>query len=99
MGRNGLLRQIEIQQQNQSLLRGNDSLKNILADMEKQKARLLKDSAYMEEIARTRFGMSRPGESVYRFLAPQDSVPRNASTQPALSEGTRNHGVTVTRPD
>lgn len=99
MGHNGLLRQIEVQQQNSALRKHNDSLHTILHGMEQQKSRLLKDSAYMEEIARTRFGMSKPDEKVYRFLEPQDSFARKASTQPATSEGDENHGVTVTRPD
>lgn len=99
IGHNGLLRQLEIQQQNKALRYGNDSLSNSLAQMLTQKNRLLKDSSYMEEIARTRFGMSKPGENVFRFMEPQDSIARNTNTQPPTSVGSEFQGVTVTKPD
>jgi len=99
IGHNGLLRQIEVQRQNSMLKAHNDSLLKLLENMEQQKKRLLSDSSYMEVIARTRFGMSKPEEQVYRFLEPQDSLVRKASTQPATSPGEANQGVTVTRPD
>ncbi len=99
LGDNGFLRQIAIAQQNETMKEGNDSLAQMIATMENNKHRLLIDSAYMEEVARTRFGMSRAGETVYRFLAAQDSLPRNESTQPPRSDGDARQGVTVTKPD
>ncbi len=99
LGHNGLVRQMAVSAQNEELRTGNDSLRALLEGMRKQKRRLLKDSAYMEEIARTRFGMSRPGENVYRFLEAQDSVARNDSTQPPGSDEEANQGVTVSRPE
>ena len=52
-----------------------------LADLERQidsleawRDSLLTDSATLERIARERFGMIRPGETLYRFTEPQDTV-------------------------
>lgn len=99
MAQNGILRQIELSQQNEEMQNGNDSLRTLISQLQQTKSRLVKDSFYIEETARTRFGMSRPGEQVYQFLGAQDSEPLNANTQPATSPGTKNQGVTVTRPD
>ena len=35
---------------------------------------LLTDSASLERVARERFGMIRPGETLYRFTEPRDSA-------------------------
>lgn len=37
---------------------------------------LLADSAALERVARERFGMIRPGETLYRFTGPSDSEGR-----------------------
>jgi cell division protein FtsB len=47
-----------------------DSLSRRKQDLAAEKARLEKDSAYIERVARKELGMSRPEEKVFRFVAP-----------------------------
>lgn len=81
LGNNGLLRQFRITRENAEISLSIDSLEQVLQNKKEERRRLLHDTLYMEEIARTRFGMSRRGESVFQFLPPQDSR-RNDNTQP-----------------
>lgn len=47
-----------------------DSLHVRNAELEAEKKRLLTDTAYIERLARKELGMAKPGEKVYRFVAP-----------------------------
>lgn len=86
LGNNGLLRQYRIQRGNQELLVSIDSLENVLKQKKEEHHRLLQDTLYIEQIARTRFGMARPGEKVFQFLPAQDSR-INDNTQPPTASG------------
>jgi len=41
---------------------------------------LMTDSASLERVARERFGMIRPGETLYRFTEPRDTAPPDTTT-------------------
>ena len=84
LGQNGLLHQMQIQKQNEELSSDIDSLEIILQKKKKEHDRLLHDTLYIEEIARTRFGMSRPGEVVFQFLPPQDSLMKERTQPPTV---------------
>ena len=60
-GENGLWKQHKLQVEI-------DSLKNELEHRKNEEERLLKDSFYIESIARTKYGMSKKGEAVYQFI-------------------------------
>lgn len=47
-----------------------DSLARRKQDLAIEKARLERDSAYMERVARKELGMAKPDEKVFRFVAP-----------------------------
>lgn len=81
LGQNGLIRQFRIQRENTEIELSIDSLESVLEQKKKEHQRLLHDTLYIEELARTRFGMSRPGETVFQFLPSQDSL-RKDNTQP-----------------
>jgi cell division protein FtsB len=49
-----------------------DSLTRRKQDLAVEKARLERDSAYIEQVARKELGMSRPEEKVFRFVAPKN---------------------------
>jgi cell division protein FtsB len=86
LGQNGLLRQFQIAEENQEISLQIDSLENILKQKQQERNRLVNDSLYIEQIARTRFGFSRKGEKVFQFLPAQDSLKKD-STQPPTVAG------------
>ncbi len=47
-----------------------DSLERRKRELTVEKARLERDSAYMEQVARRELGMARPDEKVFRFVPP-----------------------------
>jgi cell division protein FtsB len=49
-----------------------DSLARRKRDLQVEKARLERDSAYIEQVARKELGMARPEEKVFRFVSPKD---------------------------
>ena len=49
-----------------------DSLTRRKQELTVEKARLERDSAYIERVARKELGMSRPEEKVFRFVAPKN---------------------------
>lgn len=49
-------------------------LRRQIDSLEAWRDSLLTDSATLERIARERFGMIRPGETLYRFTEPRDSM-------------------------
>lgn len=85
LGNNGLLRQIRIQKENAEIELSIDSLEQVLQQKKEERKRLLQDSLYMEQTARTRFGMSRPGETVFQFLPNQDSRIKDNTQPPTAS--------------
>jgi cell division protein FtsB len=86
LGHNGLIRQFQVQKENEEINLQIDSLEHLLDQKKMEKSRLLYDSLYMEQVARTRYGFSRKGEAVFQFLAPQDSLIKER-TQPPTVEG------------
>lgn len=67
-GDNGLWNQHKLQRQIEHLKFETDSLKAILEFRKHEGERLLKDSFYIESIARTKYGMSKKGETAYQFI-------------------------------
>lgn len=51
-----------------------DSLVARKQELELEKAKLEKDSAYIEKVARKELGMAKPGEKVFRFVPPDPSA-------------------------
>jgi cell division protein FtsL len=64
----GLYHQRTVAAANAEMTLQNEALKQQISELKIQQKRLLTDSLYIEEIARTHFGMSRKGETVYYFL-------------------------------
>ena len=50
-----------------------DSLQTRKQELETEKLRLQGDSAYLEKVARKELGMAKPGEKVYRYMAPAEA--------------------------
>ena len=50
-----------------------DSLTRRKRDLQVEKSRLERDSAYIERVARKELGMARPDEKVFRFVPPKDA--------------------------
>jgi len=55
-------------------------LRRQIDSLEAWRDSLLTDSASLERIARERFGMIRPGETIYRFTEPRDTAARDTTT-------------------
>ena len=68
----GILDQITLSNQLKTLKIEIDSLKYELRSTQEQVKKLKNDSLYMETIVRTKLGMSRQGEKVFRFI-PQEA--------------------------
>jgi len=51
------------------------SLRRTIDSLRARADSLERDPATLERIARERFGMVRPGETLYRFAAPSDGAP------------------------
>jgi cell division protein FtsB len=64
----GLLQQHALAERNRELQGSLDSLRQMVREREVEISRLEHDTAYIEYIARTRLGMSRPEERVFRFV-------------------------------
>lgn len=69
-GPRGLLKISDLRTQRAQILREIDSLETRKQELLQEKKRLLTDTAYLEKLARKELGMARPGEKVYRFVAP-----------------------------
>lgn len=69
-GPRGLLKVAALRDQKAAIQRDIDSLETRKKELLIEKNRLLTDTAYLEKIARKELGMIRPGEKVYRFVAP-----------------------------
>jgi len=64
----------KLQQANAKELKALDSLVARKQELELEKAKLEKDSAYIEKVARKELGMAKPGEKVFRFVAPDPNA-------------------------
>jgi len=82
LGQNGLLHQFRLESANKELEHSIDSLELVLQNKKEERNRLLYDTLYIEQIARTHFGFSRPEELVYQFLPPQDSLMKDSAQPP-----------------
>ncbi len=67
-GDSGVQNQRRVKRQISQLEKEADSLKEVLKLREDESHRLLTDSFYLETLARTKYGMSQKGETVYQFL-------------------------------
>jgi cell division protein FtsB len=69
-GPSGAMNILKLKQANAGQRRELDSLTQRKAELEVEKVRLQKDSAYIERVARKELGMAKPGEKVFRFMVP-----------------------------
>jgi cell division protein FtsB len=69
-GPRGLLKLAELRSQKNDIALQVDSLERRKEELLREKQRLLTDTTYLEKLARKELGMARPGERVYRFVAP-----------------------------
>jgi|GEM_PF-876699 len=83
---NGLLKQFQIQRKNTEVEQSIDALEQVLQQKKEERSRLLRDTLYLEQLARTKYGMSRRGEIIFQFLPPQDSL-KNDNTHPPTLDG------------
>ena len=66
-GDSSIINQIRIHQENEKLLTEIDSLTRIKTELDRERARLRSDTAYLEKVIRAELGMAKPGEKVYRL--------------------------------
>ena len=66
-GDSSIIKQIQIYRDNEKLLLKIDSLTRIKTELDKERARLRSDTAYLEKVIRAELGMARPEEKVYRL--------------------------------
>jgi cell division protein FtsB len=69
-GPRGLLKVADLRAQKKQILWEIDSLEARREELLAEQKRLLTDTVYLEKLARKELGMARPGEKVYRFVAP-----------------------------
>ncbi|MCD6023964.1 MAG: hypothetical protein K0Q91_880 [Fibrobacteria bacterium] len=80
-GPRGLLKLAELRSQKNDIRVQVDSLEARKRELLREKERLLTDTTYLEKLARKELGMARPGERVYRFVAPAEPAPAGAGTK------------------
>ena len=68
LGKDRILRQQEISAEIAEYKAEIDSLNHVIEERNKEIERLTKDSLYKEELLRTRYGMSRKEEKVFRMV-------------------------------
>ncbi len=68
LGENGLWNQHKLKNQIVRLEQEKESLQAELLARHHEGERLLKDSFYIESVARTKFGMAKENEVVYQFI-------------------------------
>ena len=71
--KDGLPRYFEMRENRQQVMDQIQQLKYINLAMEKDITRIQSDPQRLEELARNRLGMVRPGEVVYQFVEPAPS--------------------------
>jgi cell division protein FtsB len=67
-GPSGAVNLMRLKRENVEAGRALDSLQARKQALEIEKARLQKDSAYLERVARKELGMAKPDEKVFRFM-------------------------------
>jgi len=75
----GLPLYFQVRENRQNLVKQIQQLEYINASMEKDIVRIQQDPQRLEELARNRLGMVRPGETVYQFVEP---VPSSITARP-----------------
>ncbi len=66
-GDSSIINQIHIYRANAKLLEEIDSLTRVKSNLDRRRARLRSDTAYLEKVIRSELGMARPDEKVYRL--------------------------------
>jgi len=66
-GDSSIINQIRISRANENLLDKIDSLTQVKSNLDRERARLRSDTAYLEKVIRAELGMARPNEKVYRL--------------------------------
>ena len=66
-GDSSIINQIRIKRANEKLLDKIDSLTRVKSSLDRERARLGSDTAYLEKVIRAELGMARPNEKVYRL--------------------------------
>src|SRR6185369_14849240 len=69
-GPSGAINILRLHRENTAQRRALDSLAMRKAELENEKLHLQNDSAYLDKVARKELGMARPGEKVFRYMAP-----------------------------
>jgi cell division protein FtsB len=72
-GPSGALNLLRLHRENERHKAELDSLEARKRELEIEKVRLQNDSAYLEKVARKELGMAKPGEKVFRYMAPDES--------------------------
>ena len=72
VGPSGALNLIRLRSENQERRQELDSLRARKQELEIEKVRLERDSAYLEKVARKDLGMARPDEKVFRYMVTDD---------------------------
>lgn len=70
-GPSGAINIMKLRVANEEKRRELDSLQTRKRELEIEKGLLEKDSAYLEAVARKELGMAKPGEKVFRYMAPE----------------------------
>jgi len=70
-GPSGALNLLRLKREKARMEADLDSLTQRKRELQVEKARLERDSAYIERVARKDLGMARPDEKVFRFVPPK----------------------------
>lgn len=73
-GPSGAINLMRLKRENSEKARELDSLEARKHALAIEKARLEKDSAYLERVARKELGMAKPEEKVFRFMKKENSA-------------------------
>ena len=71
-GPSGALNLLRLKREKARMEADLDSLTERKRELQVEKARLERDSAYIERVARKELGMARPDEKVFRFVPPKN---------------------------
>ena len=71
-GPSGALNLLRLKRERAKMEADLDSLTQRKRDLQVEKARLERDSAFIERVARKDLGMARPDEKVFRFVTPKE---------------------------
>ncbi len=85
-GNSGLVHQLQIFSENKKLESRIDSLEQLKADLDRERARLRSDTAYLEKVVRYELGMAKPNEKVYRMFSKEDEKSGNTEKKKTSSK-------------